>query len=64
MKDKSDLVNDMIASRQQSDFKYSLQPETQGESQVFGTCNLVNGVEYEVFVFLINMHESLLDFDS
>ena len=24
----------------------------------------MNGVEYEVFVFLISVHESLLDFDS
>ena len=64
MKDKYDLMNDMIASRQQSDFTYSLQPETQGELQFFGRCNLVNGVEYEVFVFPINVHESLLDFDS
>lgn len=56
MKDESDLVNDTTASRQQSDFKHALQPETQGELQVFGVCNLVNNVDYEVFVFPISMH--------
>ena len=64
VENKSDLVNDMIVSRQQSDFTYSSHPETQGELQVFATCNLVNDIDYEVFVFSNNMLESLLDFDS
>ena len=64
MENKSDLMSDMTASRQQSDFTYSLQPETQGELQFFGKCSLVSGVDHEAFVFQISMHESLLDFDS
>lgn len=64
VEDKYDLVNDMTTCRKQSDLIYSSHLETQGELQVFGTCNLVSGVEYEIFVFLISMHESLLDFDS
>ena len=64
MENKSDWMNDMIASRQQSDSKYSLQLETQDELQNFGKCNLVSGVDFEVFVFPISMHESLLNFDS
>ena len=64
VKDESDLVNDTTASRQQSDSKHSLQLETQGELQIFGFFNLVNDVDYEVFLFPISMHESSLDFDS
>ena len=50
MKNKFDVMNDMTASRQQSDFTYSLQPETQGMNSIlwsilFQNANLIGGID-------------------
>lgn len=62
VKNKYDSMNDMTASRQQSDFAYSSIPDTQGELQNFDTFNFLNKVEYESFMFLVDsMHHSNVD---
>ena len=58
-KNESELVNDMVASRQQSDFMYSSHPEAQGELQI-DSCNSLNEIEYQDFVFPVKgIHDSV-----
>lgn len=43
-------------------FMYSSHPVTQGEMQNFDTCNFLNKVEYESFMFLVDsMQQSYVD---
>ena len=54
-------MSDMIAKRQGSDFTHPSHPDTQGELQIF-SCNSLNEVEYQIFVFLVEgVHDLVSD---
>lgn len=62
---KSDVISDMTAKRQGSDFMYPSHLDTQGELYFLDICNLVNKVEYEYFMFpLDSMHPSYVHDNS
>lgn len=54
-----DLWSIVVTNKEESDFTFSSHPEVQGELQ-FDSCNLLNGVEYQTFVFPVEeIHDSV-----
>lgn len=54
-------MNVRIARVEKLDFMYSSHPITQGVLQTFDTCNFLNEVKYEAFMFLVDsMHQSFV----